>query len=360
MLLERGRLDVPAAVRRVVGLQAQEPASPYVALWNRLRDFAAADLDAALVDHRVVKASLMRLTLHIVDVDDYPAFHDAMLDSLRASRLYDRRFTSSGLSAEEVDAFLPRLLDYVSEPRTRVEIEELVEAQFGEPKPRLWWALRTFARLWHAPVRTPWSFGSPSSFIAARRDAPSDSRAESVKRLVRRYLEGFGPASVQDVARFAMLRVPVIREAVQSMAGDLVELDGPDGSRLFDVPGGLLPPVDAPAPPRLLGMWDSVLLAYADRSRMIPPDDRKVVIRVNGDLLPTLLVDGRVAGVWRAVEGGIEMTAFRRLSPDAWSGLEAEAASLVAFLADREPRVYRRYGHWWKSIPGEEVRVLGA
>ena len=107
-------------------------------------------------------------------------------------------------------------------------------------------------------------------------------------------------------------------------------------------------------------MWDNVLLAYADRSRVIPPDYRRIVIRINGDVLPTLLVDGYVAGAWRSVEDGIEATAFHTLPPDAWKALEAEARSLLVFLADREPLVYRRYGHWWtKKLPSAEVRVLG-
>jgi DNA glycosylase AlkZ-like len=105
-------------------------------------------------------------------------------------------------------------------------------------------------------------------------------------------------------------------------------------------------------------MWDSVLLAYSDRSRVIPPEFRRLVTRNNGDVLPTLLVDGYVAGVWRPVEGGIEATAFHRLSDEAWTGLGAEAAALVAFLADREPIVYRRYAHWWAKLPSAEVRLL--
>ncbi len=105
-------------------------------------------------------------------------------------------------------------------------------------------------------------------------------------------------------------------------------------------------------------MWDSILLAYSDRSRVIPSDYRRLVTRQNGDVLPTLLVDGYVAGVWRPVEGGIEATAFHRLSDAAWSGLVDEAAALVAFLTDREPTVYRRYTHWWRELPGAEVRLL--
>jgi len=107
-----------------------------------------------------------------------------------------------------------------------------------------------------------------------------------------------------------------------------------------------------------MAMWDSILLAYADRSRVIPPDYRKLVTRSNGDVLPTLLVDGYVAGVWRPVEGGIEATAFHRLSVEAWEGLAAEARALLALLADREPQVYRRYDRWWTTLPSAEVRVL--
>ena len=107
-----------------------------------------------------------------------------------------------------------------------------------------------------------------------------------------------------------------------------------------------------------MAMWDSVLLAYSDRGRIIPPDYRRHVIRINGDVLPTLLVDGYVAGVWRSVEGRIEATAFHHLADGVWEGLAAEARSLVAFLADRELEVYRRYNHWWSKLPGGEVRLL--
>jgi hypothetical protein len=107
-----------------------------------------------------------------------------------------------------------------------------------------------------------------------------------------------------------------------------------------------------------MAMWDSTLLAYADRSRIVPPEYRQLVTRVNGDVLPTLLVDGYVAGAWRPVDAGIEATAFHPLSEEAWDGLEAEARALTAFLTDREPMVHRRYAHWWDKLPRAEVRVL--
>jgi hypothetical protein len=358
LLLRREPLDAAQGVRRVVALQAQEAASPYLALWNRLAGFEPADLDAAFATGTVVKASLMRLTMHAVHDQDYPAFYEAMLSSLRASRYGDRRFTATGLTIPDIDALVPDLLDFTKGPRTTAEIGDLLRARIGENSQDAWFALRRFAPLHHAPIGGPWSFGASASFVAAPRFPRRLSDDDAVRSLVLRYLEAFGPASVPDVAQFTMLRRQVARQALHALGGRVEALEGPTGEALFDVPGALLPAEDAAAPPRLLPMWDSILLAYSDRSRLIPPDYRRLVIRQNGDVLPTLLVDGYVAGVWRPVDGSIEATAFHQLSDEAWRGLGAEAAALVAFLADREPTVYRRYAHWWKTLPSAEVHLL--
>ena len=63
LLLRRESLDIAEAVRRAVALQAQHPASPYLALWNRLIDFDPADLDAAFAGGTVVKANQVRMTI---------------------------------------------------------------------------------------------------------------------------------------------------------------------------------------------------------------------------------------------------------------------------------------------------------
>ena len=362
LLLAREPLDVRAAVRRVLALQAQEPASPYLALWNRVADFDPTRLDTALTRHTVVKATLMRITLHAVDAADHPPLHEAMLRSLRAARLGDARFTGTGLATADADALVPTLAAFAATPRTVAECRAHLTERVGEPAGTgAWWALRTVAPLLHAPTGGAWSFGPRPSYVAAASHCltpPGDPDA-SRRHLVRRYLAAFGPASVADVAQFTLLSRSVVREALAGGAADALEqVRGPAGGTLYDVPGAPLPDGDTPAPPRLLGMWDSVLLAYADRSRLIPPGHRPLVIRRNGDVLPTLLVDGLVAGVWRPVEDGIEATAFHSLPVDAWAGLGTEARALRAFLADRDPAVYRRYAHWWATLPAAEVRVL--
>lgn len=106
LLLERSPLSVPDGVRQVVALQAQHPASPYVALWNRLGGFDPAGLDAAFAGRTVVKATLMRITLHAVHAEDYGPFRAAMQPTLYGARL-GARFAGTGLTPADAARLLP-------------------------------------------------------------------------------------------------------------------------------------------------------------------------------------------------------------------------------------------------------------
>jgi hypothetical protein len=360
LLLERAVLTPAEAVSRVAALQAQEPASPYLALHNRIAAFDPAALDRAFAGGAIVKASLMRITLHAVTIEDYPVFHEAMQVTLRAARLNDRRFLATGLTAADADALLPEALAHASEPRSNADMDAWMDRRVGvTPRPGAWWAMRHYGPFLHAPTGGAWSFGLRPAYQAAPDVVRPADRAAAVRGLALRYLEAFGPASVADVAQFSLVSRVAIREALEPVRQQLRHLEGPAGEHLLDLPGVTLPDEDATPPPRLMAMWDSVLLAYADRSRMIPPAYRPHVLRTNGDTLPTLLVDGRVAGTWRPVDGGVEATAFETLDEDAWAGLHDEAAAMLALLEPREPRVYSRYGRWWPTFPAVQVRVIG-
>lgn len=361
LLLRRGERSVVDAVTRIVALQAQAPASPYIALWNRLADFDPADLAGAFDDRSLVKATLVRITLHAVAAGDYRPFRAAMEPTLRASRLGDERFRASGLSAGDVDGLIPGLLKYARQVRTSVEIDEWLARKLGQPLPvasaRL---LRQYVPWWHVSSDLPWSFGPRTSYVTPTTPAGRNTPDSGLQTLIPRYLAGFGPATIADIAQFAMVQRARVRAAVEALGDRLERLAGPDKQVLYDVPGASVPAEDTPAPARLLPMWDSILLAYDDRSRVIPAEHRKQLIRMNGDVLPTVLVDGYVAGVWRTVEDGIEVTAFRPLSKAVWNELDAEAQALGKFLADRDPACYSRYNHWWdkNTWTASAVRVL--
>lgn len=361
LLLRRHDLDPVAALRRVLALQGQEPAAPFVALWARVADFEPSTLARAYADGRVARATLMRVTLHVVATDDHPVLHAAMHPRLRASRVNDRRFREAGLAPEEADEAVATALAATAEPVTADRVTAALAAARGEePHERLWWAVRTYAPILRAPTRGPWCFDGPIHYVAADGAGASPGpRPPALRHLVERYLRAFGPATVADVAQFTLLTRSSVREAVADLGEEVVRHEGPDGAELLDVAGATVPGGDEPAPPRLLGMWDSTLFAYHDRARVLPAEHRADVIRRNGDTLPAVLVDGHVRGVWRQVPDGIEVTPFVPYDDATWDGLAEEATGLHAMLVARDAATFGRHRRWWDRLPDRGRRVIG-
>jgi len=358
-LSSRRPVGVVDAVRSVLALQAQEPAALYLSLWNRIEGFDPSDLDRALADGAIVKASLLRFTLHAVAANDIPWVRAAMQSRARDAG-YHGILDDAGLTAERFDELLARLSTVMAEPHDNTSIEQALSElvpQTADPA-RLWSALRVIA-FRHAPTTDPWSFGRRPAFLPCT--VATDDESAATAELVRRYLTAFGPATVADMSQFTILKRSTLREAIASMV-DVVAVAGPDGSQLVDVDGGAPRPEAemATLPPRLLGMWDSVLLAYEDRSRVIPDAHRPHIIRRNGDVLPTVLVDGLVRGVWRASADAIEVRALDPLDDATLDALDHEARELRRLLADREPAVFSRFGGWWDRLPDGPTITIGS
>lgn len=354
LLLERADLDVVPAVERIGGLQAQEPASPHIGLWTRLAGFEPADLDRALAERSVVKGGLMRWTLHIVSASDYLDFWPAIIPMLSGIRRQDRERPPS---AKRLAALQARAEAFTAEPRALGELREhLGEVDGLGPDEIVWWMRRTIAFA-HAPSDVPWSFGRRPRLAHALAWLGAEAWPkvdDAVARLVRRYLGAFGPATAADVAQWSGLAVGKVRPGIAALdaAGELRRFSDERGRELLDLEGAPLPDAAIPAPPRLLPMWDSTLLAFADRTRLIGDEDRRVVIARNGDTLPTFTVDGVVAGLWWAeAEPGsrtrIVIEPFRPpLSKADARALEAEGERLAAVVAPFEATVYARYQRW--------------
>ncbi|HKP54921.1 MAG TPA: winged helix DNA-binding domain-containing protein [Chloroflexia bacterium] len=341
MLLARERIGVVEAVERLAGMQAQYSPSPYIGLWTRLEEFRIDDLTAALLEREVVKASLMRWTLHLASARDYPYFARTIAESRTA--VWRPNAERAGVDGPVLHA---KLLEFATQPRHVDEMLEFLDAQAQlPPDPNrypytVWHAASARGWLVHVPPSGSWKYFGKNSYISTREwlgQTEEPPLSEALTHLVGRYLAAFGPATRADVVSWAGLRkVSQVDEALYILGDEVLTFQNERGKTLYDLEASPRPGGDVPAPPRFLPKWDNLLLAYEDRERVLPDRYRKIVIRKNGDVLPTFLVNGVVAGIWSVkLERKIAtllIEPFEEISPEASDALEQEGTELVRFM----------------------------
>ena len=336
--------DVAELVRAVAGLQAQDlPASRLAVRPRSTGVDEAAVRRACDQDRSVVRTWAMRGTLHMVAAEDAGWLVALLGPGFAAGNR--RRRLQLGLDdrlCERALETLPAVL--AGGPLSRADLVRALAAKGVQvpPQGQAPAHLVGYAAMRGLVCRGPDLDGDHASYVlledwvgagAGRPLSPDDALAE----LARRHLGGHGPAGPDDLAAWSGLPVGRARRAFELVAGELRELEV-DSRRLWT-------PADAPAAPspagdpvvRLLGRFDDYLLGWRGRDLILDARFARQVA-AGGWVHPVVVVDGRVAGTWRARHAGgrLEVTVEpftgrlpRRVRP----GLEAEAADLGRFLA---------------------------
>ena len=246
----------------------------------------------------------MRQTLHLVTPRDYALIWAAMSETnfpWETERAKQLALSVRALAADR--------------PVTSTEAIAQLESEYGfagVDARRAWRMARVAALIVHHHETALWQPRNDRRFVAIAEPQPHvpvEARAE----IFRRYLAAFGPSTRRDIGAWSRMRVAEIDAALELLE-PLRRFRDEQGRELLDVPRAALPDADTPAPVRFLPKWDNVLLAWADRTRVLPEAYRKTVIKVNGDVAQTFLVDGFVAGIWRVDDGRVVLEPFEPLS----------------------------------------------
>jgi hypothetical protein len=340
MLLARVEISPVTAIEHLVGLQAQQARPPFVGLWSRIAGFEREDLRSPLKSHQVVRATLMRCTLHLMSAKDYEAFRPVLQPALSGAM---RAVLRDRANSFDLDALLAEARRVFAErPRTFTELRAELLKLFPEADERaMGYAVRTHLPLIVVPGEHEWGFRADAAFALTGdwlgRPLERDSRPHA---LALRYLAAFGPASASDLQAWSGLAglAPLLNE----LRPQLRVFRDERRRELFDLPDAPRPPEDTPVPACFVADFDNLILSHADRTRIIADEHRSVVITKNAQVLPTFLVDGFVAGTWKLSRSrkmaALTLSPFAPLSPATRSELAAEGERLARFLepaADR-------------------------
>lgn len=327
---------VATVVGHLVGLQAQTSMAPFVGLWTRVEGLTRDGVAAPVESRELVKATLMRGTLHLARATDYPVLRSTLQPVLTAA-LEDVAKGRGGVP--DVPALVAAARELLgTRPRSFTEITALLTELVPDGDPGVMrYAVRTHLPLVQVPTSAHWSFpGNPTWALAEEwLGAPVDAEPDD-GTLVRRYLAAFGPATAKDVSTWCYLGG--LEAVVTSMRDELVVYRDETGRELFDVPGAPLPDGGVDVPPRFLPEFDNLLLSHADRRRFVPEEHRRQVYLPGLRVAATLLVDGFVAGTWKVERQGkklatLRLVPFSPLPRAVRAAVADEAERLVRFAA---------------------------
>jgi hypothetical protein len=321
-------------IEHLVGLQAQLARPPFTGLWSRIAGFQREELRSLIQSRQVVRGTLMRCTLHLMSWRDYAAFRPALQPALSLGM---RSILRDRVKSFDLDALLIEARGLFAErPRTFMEVRSALLELYPDADERaMGYAVRTHLPLILVPGEHEWAFPGDADFALADEwlDRPLETEGRP-HALVLRYLAAFGPASATDIQAWSGLAG--LTAVLNELRPQLQVFRDERRRELFDLPEAPRPPEDTPVPVRFVADFDNLILSHADRTRIIADEHRPVVITNNGQVLPTFLVDGFVAGTWKVSRvrktAALAVSPFTPLSSTAKSELAAEGEGLARFL----------------------------
>lgn len=315
-----------------------------MAIWARGHHLKQADMQSALWKKRsLVKTSCMRQTLHLLQTSDFSLYISALKRSrLAALHQIMARFGITPKEAEAMTAAIGAAL--AKGPQTQPELIQQIMPKVGKKLKayiKAAWSIQIFRAalveglICYGPPR-----GNKPTFIRVEQWLPPQKEipeTEAKRALLRRYLGAYGPATARDFSRWSGIPMAEVNPVWESLQEDMREIES-DGQKSFI----LRDDYDALAHSnlnnhilRLLPGFDPFLLGHAGKDHLLDMQHYKRVYRAAGWITPTVLLNGKIIGVWSHTRNAdyavLRLELFEKITKKHHAQILAEAASLADF-----------------------------
>lgn len=329
-------LTTPQAVVSWLGaMQGQDYPGVKWSVGLRLPGATDAEIEACIDAGAIVRTWAMRGTLHLIAAEDVHWL--LKLVEPEISPRIEQRFEEFGFdAATRARAF--ELIGRALEGGQRVERLALLNllVENGIPakgQPGRYLLHRASAA---GMIGQSVAVGNRQTFISLEHlPRTAYTRAEALAELARRYFISRGPATVQDFANWASLKLSDARAGLEAIKDRLVQ------AKVSRTDYWMSPELAAQVPPEptvyALPGFDEYLLGYKERGASLDPDHYRFWCPgKNGMFNPTIVSDGRVVGMWKRTFQKdsvlIEAEPIRPLSDAERAGFDADARRYATFV----------------------------
>ena len=331
-------------IEDILGLNAQGALNYGLSLWARVEGLDRELINAVILDRRLIRSWFMRNTVHILPVSLAHLARAALRDSLVAE--WDRWTVKTG--SKESPSSWERHYGGVLEalragPMTMSEILDRVGGGPDDKRVlhRVVREMSLKGLVCNAASRGPWYHDAEHTYADASQWAPPVSDVEpneACRVMLLRYMRSYGPATIQDYAYWTGMKVSDARETLEEVKPALSEVRAErHKGRLYALKEDLpeLETADEKPSLRLLPKFDSLMMGHRDKTRLMDEETRRRVFLPRAEVAATILVDGRVEGVWSIKRSGstwnLDIQLFKRLGGEAEELLQEELDAMRAF-----------------------------
>ncbi len=337
--------DVYQVTRDIIGLQAVSALTPYLSLLARIRNFSPEGLLKELyLQKRLVKVKCMRCSLFILPLDIVEAALVATEEQLLNNDLTKTVEKTKG----QCDPLEASEAELESHKRQIVQLLNNESLTIEQLKKRLdthvnisyiVYALCDAHRLIRGPT-TRWD-NNKHHYTAWGNRLPEITfqmpKEQARATLIRQYIKSYGPVCLEDIIWWTGFGKDETIKTLKEVSSEIVEvsIDCFEGKFLLakeDLPRLKATKYYDESTVSFLPSQDNYMVAYRKRGRHSLRDIYHKIHDRAGNVLPVILIDGQVAGVWDHSDSKVEYTLFDRVDVSTDHEVKQKASTVSDFL----------------------------
>ncbi|MFX1448733.1 MAG: winged helix DNA-binding domain-containing protein [Promethearchaeota archaeon] len=301
--------DILQITDDLCGLHATGTIEPYLTLFTRTNSFIREDLDSALYKEKSLgRIRGMRKTLFIETKEMIPIVHKAIKFS--TDQRDQQYLEAREISVDEYNTLSKQILGLLKEREmSTTEIKKTISSQKDiiavisvmcdqmlliRGKPIKSWKDR---RIFYAPFEA----------YFPNINLNKHNQEEAIRLLIQKYITSYGPVTLKDITWWLGINNSQVNTALIQLEDQiqLIKIGNLDLDYIIskeDLNKLIMDNSIKKKTINLLPRLDPYLMGYKDRDRYINPDDFEYIYDRSGNATSTILLDGKVIGIWDVVE----------------------------------------------------------